>query len=98
MEDAIPTRDQLLTAMLGELVEYWLELRCSGCTSVVYVPLRLLATRLGRRHRLQAIVKRLRCEHCVTAPRVLRATDYPVDDQHYGGRHSTWCVDLLGDA
>jgi hypothetical protein len=63
MADAAPTRDQLLTATLGELVEYWLEVRCSGCTSVVYVPLRHLASKLGRRQQLQDIIKRLRCQH-----------------------------------
>jgi hypothetical protein len=88
------SRETFLVATIGELADYWLGLRCSGCTKSAYAPLRLLATKRGRRHQLHAVLKRLRCDHCKSPPATAWIVDYPIENSQHGGRVATWHVAL----
>ena len=93
------TRDEFLAAPLGELVPYWLDLRCDPqrCTKVVCAPLRLMASKHGGRCSLGELVARLRCAQCGERPVRVCITDSPIGE---GGHHiastAQWSVALMG--
>lgn len=91
---ASKTRDELLATPIAELAGCWLGLRCGGCTKSVYAPLRLWASRLGRR-RLGDVLERLRCDHCKALPASAWLLDHPIEGGTHGGQCATWHVDLL---
>jgi hypothetical protein len=89
------SREAFLNSIIGELADYWLGLRCGRCTKSTYAPLRLLATKHGRRHRLHNILKRLKCEQCKLPATIAWIVDYPIEDIQHGGRIATWHVELV---
>jgi hypothetical protein len=91
---ASKTRDELLVTPIGELEGCWLGLRCSGCTKSVYAPLKLWASRHGRRRRLGDVLAHLRCDHCKALPASAWLLDHPIEGGTHGGQAATWRVDL----
>jgi hypothetical protein len=57
--------------------------------------LRLLATKQGRRRRLQDMLARFCCEQCKVPPAKAWLVDYPIENIQHGGRIAAWHVDLL---
>ncbi len=84
------SRQELLSAPLGELEGLWLSLGC-GCGRTVAAPFRLLAQ--GRRGvRLVDILPRLRCEQCKGRPARASVKSFPAAGAQYP---DTWEVALI---
>lgn len=89
------SREELLATPIAELVDCWVGVRCTdGCNRSGYLPLRLMAAKRGGRILLSDVVRRLRCEHCKTAPSSTWLVDYPIEGATHGGQVATWRVEL----
>lgn len=92
------SRTAALAARLGELPAYWLNVHCSGCEAIAYLPCRLLAMQRGESLRLADVLPRLRCTQCRNAPASVALTDDATDGglpSPYGQRKVPWRLLLM---